>query len=1748
MSIYRKYYADNGVVAYAPQGDVSDLLFVFGSADPQAEKDVLELPVLVSRWNGVTAKKAATKRTNSVRPRSLYFCQKFGLKTLKAPMDRLCNFGVGTWWGKLVYWRSEVFEGKSPDIAFPQGPSASIDTGDLHIAVEGNSPTSLDDFTITLDDSGSRLLLKVGADCVCRVRNRNDVIGTSNTNQLFLDIQPQPEQALVSGAVSTTLDWPNDRKEVHPVRLAGFVFQADPSKPPPPGGDPVTCPSWRAELADEFTPGRDSSCTVALDPRDHHKLGPWVNADFNSRIHFGAARLHSSFFGSNGQRLHLQAGKGGLARLGFLNTRMAHDGSVTSRGDVIFHPEGQFLIASPTRARRARKKVANTGIGDWDLIAGAASTEFFDIAAANCVEFVKGQPAFFVKGEESHPIAARTILKDRPGPADKGGKVITSFVRFTRATSAMGVPYHTGNANAPLFESQLKDHLTRRRMSIGDVPTLGMPVFPMAGFKATGDPAPMLHYEATHLAPWRSKNVVRPTLKRTAAEATRGVTPQGLMAEVTPEGYTRLFFGNPDSANAARAQFSITIADQNHEIFNEVQQTLAGSQLFLVFDRPDGDALRVIHADATVYIRDFSFSVNLQPNAKAEATPTDTKSVLIVKYFKNQSLQDLINDRSKWGLLSHLAPNLDAPARISNLTHFGSDPNKDIPQDLKDIWSDPNWQGVILLNLPVDAMPNLLEALRPGIVGQLCVHHFGLNFLPVRAVDLKTEPLRLGSAFGLVHYEKPPDQDPTAPVTTDQEPGESPGPGDRAYSFVVNHLDIGFKNSQIASFQANVDVTFSHLFWDKSSITAKVRRKSPGKKPRIRFQAAPLTLIGSYERRVKPGNATEDVFSLKTTAEYVITFEKSSYLESLGIKRGQLSIISAKRSQDNTNTLLSLSAFIGFDADLTLREENLSLPLFKVKALHLTSFGLQFGFIPKPVQTEKRFTFGLKADGIAADIEFDPPSGAGSVLSLLPLKLKGMAVAIGKLLAFNDIGFQPIGSIGSTFHFGFVLELDLGFLGKLAGDLRGLKFPLILGWRGGKTKGLAFGVQFPTFDGKIDIGIQQFIRFRAQRLELKRCPERGAAIEVLAIHAVDAKLVMFGREFPDASTSFVIFVPVHPSRKASWAFGVAPGGALKYLGGGHRINLPKENAIDTKAVVQQFRDALEIGPDICALKDFKQPDADGWTVVGHLSAGLEVWLAVSDAPVPIYGLTLNLPALGEVDVLYRRINDQLGIFSAEVTLPESLRKIQVGAATLTLPTFRIEVHTDGGFLFDVGFPWKNDFARSCQVEIAIFLGSGGFYYGRTSAAAADLLSFNGGYGYTPPDPDQLTKFKALRMGFAARVGLGRSFSIGILNAEASITIFGGIEGAAAYPDGGGSLLEPSLYALNGYVGLMIDIRASVDFAIIRASARILIYSMVGLELRRVLAKSGQGHWYLKLPLVLYAQVGVTVSVDVEISIGCVSITIHLSFSTTWTLQETLGSLHAEPALRNTRGKKRRLRGMASSSPWNPDYRYWKDLRDLNIFVTVLPCMANATDVGESGDYGTCAIGQMLLRVHSESYGFADLAQFLIGWVVRPDTTSGIPGDAPISLALIGDLRSKIRDPQFWDGFQPALVTVLKNQFKPVIGNVSKANENDPFAVIPFWPGTTFQYVPKVANRTPIQAAPTFVTEQGVPLRADDAAFSNYARCLISGMLAEIEQLVTQKGVSPDPGGEPAPNAPAKALSWSTIWQEMFKLDPPNERN
>ncbi len=275
----------------------------------------------------------------------------------------------------------------------------------------------------------------------------------------------------------------------------------------------------------------------------------------------------------------------------------------------------------------------------------------------------------------------------------------------------------------------------------------------------------------------------------------------------------------------------------------------------------------------------------------------------------------------------------------------------------------------------------------------------------------------------------------------------------------------------------------------------------------------------------------------------------------------------------------------------------------------------------------------------------------------------------------------------------------------------------------------------------------------------------------------------------------------------------------------------------------------------------------------------------------LYGLRLALSgdkmkALAglAIDILYKKITDEIGCYQIEFTLPSVLRNLDFGAFSVTLPMIGLQIYTNGDFLVDFGFPYNMDFSRSFSVQAIVYgvpvLGSGGFYFGKLSNATAPNL----------PKTTKGTFNPVIVFGFGAQLGIGRYIDKGILKAGFSITVFGIIEGtiAAWHPYQIGDTGNPNevqgdyYFRIAGTFGIIGKLYGSIDFAIIKADVSLTVTVYVKIEYES----------FRKIPLTLSASV--KVSVSIKIDLGFFSIRISLSFSATITERLTIGSDREAP--------------------------------------------------------------------------------------------------------------------------------------------------------------------------------------------------------------------------------------------------------------
>ncbi len=279
-----------------------------------------------------------------------------------------------------------------------------------------------------------------------------------------------------------------------------------------------------------------------------------------------------------------------------------------------------------------------------------------------------------------------------------------------------------------------------------------------------------------------------------------------------------------------------------------------------------------------------------------------------------------------------------------------------------------------------------------------------------------------------------------------------------------------------------------------------------------------------------------------------------------------------------------------------------------------------------------------------------------------------------------------------------------------------------------------------------------------------------------------------------------------------------------------------------------------------------------FTVMGTVSLGV-----VFNDPV-LYGaqITLSGPKAGPFDglyfqILYRKVSADVGVYHIELQLPTLMRHLEFGEVSITLPNLTLDIYTDGGFYIDLGFPYNNDWSVAFGLEIFPFVGAGGFYFGRLTAAdgATDLVPqiSNGTFG------------PVVEFGVALALGVGKDISEGPLSAGVSVTVQGIVTGVVAwFNPTGSSVSSDRYYKITGSLAIVGKLYGSVDFKVLSISISITASVTASVVIEAY------------APIYL----GLSVDVEVEASIKILFIRIHFSFSMHMDASFTIGSQQATP--------------------------------------------------------------------------------------------------------------------------------------------------------------------------------------------------------------------------------------------------------------
>ncbi|WP_095197979.1 hypothetical protein [Mesorhizobium carmichaelinearum] len=1232
-------------------------------------------------------------------------------------------------------------------------------------------------------------------------------------------------------------------------------------------------------------------------------------------------------------------------------------------------PAGQFGLALDTGANQVAAAADET----VQMLCGVTGTEFVTVNVGTTpdkLQFVPAQPAYRIQPAQDSPT----------NPAFLDTTATTSWAQLV---SAKGT-YVSQPERAPLYNQQGSS----AAMLAGAAPASGLtvyllnyfhvpswtdagsapavPLVPYAGLDFSTNPnlkaAAYLDMESRALNPRRAAGFLPPPKPRSAAKAAAGdptvlaMTPQGMLAELagTPLAWTGLQMA---TSAAGILEFeamgpSISKAVQQNQIFTVVSENPANADPL-----GTGQALFDFTNDK-LEIGDWTFDLS----SGGLSAPDGTPPIFMMKFYPGETIEQLVADTRLWSQPDTFNKTFTAAAAQTYLQTLIAEakasvfPNGGTQPDTTSLYwtfyqtvTDPTFNGVLAVNcnMQLDQLPTAVRAVLggmtdPGIAG-FRVHHVGIAINNTDADPKQTAPVLAQSAtFALVDYEKAASKTAAAAGI------------DIDYGFEVEYLRALFTNSELRSFACEINLTINDLF--KTGVNLDAEQSTASNTAAEGGNV--IAIMGSYQAHGTSGDDTssgQGVYSFVAQGEFVFNFTDDSgksnnkYLKQITLTKLQFSFDDETPATPPKADTTHISAHFAIWGYIEFNEFQV-LDLFAFEKLAFSNLGIEVGFdltIPangQPSTSTPSLSFSpgdLRLDLGATEKR----SGAASLLDLIPFKLKsflysGEADETIESLNYYSLGTLPgLAENGITlqdkFNYALIFDLDLGSMGGLVGSLSAFKFSVLIGWLSPEDGGgLAFGIQLPQVDGKLEIKIEGVLTISIEQFNLEYAKDSEPQMLVLGMH--NCFIEILGQRLPpDGTISIGLFAPTEGADQIGWigAYNKGKDGGggggdtqdepaasvparlgavsdvfdLVYLGVGQRVGpdpaKPPPNFDEFLKFMQgEFWDRLQDKK----FSDIYHPNGK-WIIVTDftLLKVLEVGFVFYDV-TPFYALLLRLTGGAgkgaEFEIVYTKISDTIGKFAAVFGLPDSLRTFQVGAASLTLPTLSVDVYTNGDWKVDLGFPdgdnWSVCFQVQAQAGPIPVTGSGGFYIASLSSA-------------TDPDVFKGTYQSILAFGFAARLGVGKDFTAGPLKAGVSVTFFGIIQGAAGYlTSGGGDLAKkPDALSLQGQFGIIGELYGSLDFVIIKASVNVRLEASIGiiLALEPPSVPGGGGG-----SILLYIEASVSVSVTVEINLFLFSISISFSFNASFRFEWQLAGSSQQAQIEGFARLRQRL--LASAAP------------------------------------------------------------------------------------------------------------------------------------------------------------------------------------------------------------------------------------------
>lgn len=836
--------------------------------------------------------------------------------------------------------------------------------------------------------------------------------------------------------------------------------------------------------------------------------------------------LASNFSSTLGHALYLRTEATAEQPCGF--ALVNHPTGTQTTGHYCLSPLGRYLI----------DEFENAPNEQHQLLCGLAGTESIGVESMstgtdkNYLSLVPGKPAYapvfplattkpklnatLNKGEDTG-----TLLTDHYG-------CTTSYVEVT----AEGSPshYYSGNyfgqpESSALF-SPNADPAASKTLKIfpavasntfrfSTKPTR-FPMVPYAGVELSPSDNMSL-FEFQILNPVRKQTIVTPdSMSKADQEYTKAVsghtatpcltsTPQGYLVNVNEfnglQQWTDIHLATSTGGSVANDN-SLDIKNPS----NKVRSAFQSNQQFLVVSAPDslgelsdGSSVNPTHVfNNTIGVAGWPFHINI-----GTSTGGNYSNIFISK-FCNGSFVDRVKNIAGWTDPEYfVSEHKQEQHALSNwLVNYCKDVEKEYLtlgnkefENIYTIINSPEWNGILALNVDIGLsdFPEQIKGLLAGIDQSLFkANHFGVEINRVEFDGTNLSSATNSSLFGLINYVDPGYKNGNVPA----------GPTNVDYDFKVLTLKVLFKNSGIASFNSELQLTLNTLFENEVV--------NPTSAPQFNT----TLLKGSYEN-----HDGQNTYMFVGKGKKLFNLA-SNVLTGVELEKVQFKTTSKDQTSNDVTTRFSMWGNLVYGHDL------LPIDTFTFDALNYADLGINMDF--NDLNPGAR-TFSFDPTAMTFDVSSSKPRYTGFAVNF-PMTLNGLSIGTsGK--SPKDLGYLPVQSPFSLDSnnsgisgdwYGLTFKLNMGTLGALASKAD-LNATILVAWSPGvdssnKGYGAEVFIHLPGSGGSSSLfSLQGIIKLTIEDIQLFLTVD--GHVSTYTMKFTDIALKLLSLTFPPGGTT-----------------------------------------------------------------------------------------------------------------------------------------------------------------------------------------------------------------------------------------------------------------------------------------------------------------------------------------------------------------------------------------------------------------------------------------------------------------------------------------------------------------------------------------------------------------------------------------------------------------------------------------------------